>query len=199
LLIPPASVASLSSWIVAATAAFVSFAYLLTIVLDYPYAGEVSVDSSPYKQGVLAQFWGEDQNPRPLNSKVLGKLEPEDLLGKWNSDQAYGEMLFRRVGSEIRGTYRLENGTITGVLGEDGVFRGWWCDEPDRTPPDHAGDVEWRLLREAGSRTERLDGRWRYGDSEPFRGGWDLTRIEGRESQDLAMRFEDPAAFCPHP
>jgi hypothetical protein len=45
--------------LVAVAAAFVSFALLLTIVLDYPFAGEVSVSNYPYMQGALAQFWSD--------------------------------------------------------------------------------------------------------------------------------------------
>jgi hypothetical protein len=184
--------------IVAATAAFVSFAYLMTMILDYPYAGAVSVDSSPYKLGALAQFWGEDDKPRPLDSPDLGEIDEKTLIGKWNSQHAYGEMLFRRVGDEIRGAYRLESGTVTGELGDDGVFRGWWCQEPDRRPPDYAGEVEWRLL-EGADGPPRLDGRWRYGTEGDFRGGWDLTKIAGVEPADLRALVEDSSLFCPHP
>ena len=47
----PASVRKLGTRIaiVGAVSAFVSFAYLLTMVLDYPFAGDVLVDTSPYK------------------------------------------------------------------------------------------------------------------------------------------------------
>lgn len=34
-----------------------SFAVLLTILLDYPFAGQVSVSNVPFMQGALAQFW----------------------------------------------------------------------------------------------------------------------------------------------
>lgn len=197
----PASVRSLpiQLLIVAATAAFVSFAYLLTMVLDYPYAGDVAVDNTPYKSGVLAQFWGSDEPPRPLDSDAFGKLKLDDLVGNWNSDNAFGELLFRKEGDQIRAAFRLERGTVTGTVSEDGVFRGWWCDEPGRLPPDDAGQVEWRLLTEPGSSEEKLDGRWRYGDSEPFRGGWDLTKIGGLEPADLDAMFDDPSVFCSPP
>lgn len=184
--------------IVAATASFVSFAYLLTMVFDYPYAGDVSVDSQPYKLGILAQFWYEEASPRPLDSDALGTLEPSDLVGKWNSDQAFGAMLFEQVGDEIRGAYRLENGTVTGRV-EDGVFRGWWCQDPGRAPPDNAGEVEWRLLEDRSSSAPRLDGRWRNGTTGPVKGGWDLTKIGGIEPTDLREALNDPSRFCAHP
>jgi hypothetical protein len=201
LLAYPASVRNLRAHllIVAATAAFVSFAYLLTMVLDYPYAGQVSVDSSPYKLGALAQYWGEDDPPRPLDSPELGEIDEETLLGKWNSHHAYGEMLFRRVDGEIRGAYRLESGTVTGELGEDGVFRGWWCQDPDRKVPDNAGEVEWRLLDDPETPGIQLDGRWRYGSTGKLIGGWDLTKIGGVEPADLRALVEDDSRFCPHP
>jgi hypothetical protein len=43
--------------VVACVAAFSSFAYLLTILLDYPFAGDLGVSSHPYMVGVLAPFW----------------------------------------------------------------------------------------------------------------------------------------------
>lgn len=201
LLAYPASVRKLSTHllIVAATAAFVSFAYFMTMVLDYPYAGDVSVDSSPYKLGALAQFWGEDDKPRPLDSPELRPIDEETLIGKWNSQNAYGELLFRKVGDEVRGAYRLENGTVTGTLGNDGVFRGWWCQEPDRQVPDNAGEVEWRLLDDPDTEALRLDGRWRYGADGEMKGGWDLTRIGGVEPADLVALVQDSSRFCAHP
>lgn len=201
LLAYPASVRRLRTHllIVAATAAFVSFAYLMTMVLDYPFAGDVSVDSSPYKLGALAQYWGEDDEPRPLDSPELGRIDEHTLLGKWNSHHAYGEMLFRKVGGEIRGAYRLESGTVTGALGEDGVFRGWWCQEPDRRVPDNAGEVEWRLLDDPETPGIQLDGRWRYGQDGELKGGWDLTKIEGIEPSDLLALVENSSLFCAHP
>lgn len=197
----PASVRNLpiQLLIVAATAAFVSFAYLLTMVLDYPFAGEVSVDNTPYRMGVLAQFWGVEEEPRPLSQGAFEELTPEDMLGNWNSDNAFGELLFRRVGDQILGVYRLERGTVTGVIGPDGVYRGWWCQEPDRLPPDNAGEVEWRLLASPDAGEQTLDGRWRYGAEGSMKGGWDLTRIGGREPSDLTAMFDDQSLFCSPP
>ena len=43
--------------VVACTAAFISFAYLLTILLDFPFAGDIRVDNAPLKAGALASFW----------------------------------------------------------------------------------------------------------------------------------------------
>jgi hypothetical protein len=43
--------------LVASIAAFISFAYLLTIVLDFPFSGDISVGNEPFKDGVLATLW----------------------------------------------------------------------------------------------------------------------------------------------
>ena len=43
--------------VVACTAAFISFAYLLTILLDFPFAGDLAVANTAFKEGALASFW----------------------------------------------------------------------------------------------------------------------------------------------
>lgn len=43
--------------VVAGIAAFVTFVFVLTIVLDYPFSGQVTTSNLPYKDGALAQFW----------------------------------------------------------------------------------------------------------------------------------------------
>ncbi|MFG2872401.1 DUF4239 domain-containing protein [Streptomyces sp. NPDC048338] len=42
---------------VGAVAALIGFSLLLVVVLDRPFAGELSVSPAPYKEGALAQFW----------------------------------------------------------------------------------------------------------------------------------------------
>ncbi|MEU3772351.1 DUF4239 domain-containing protein [Streptomyces sp. NPDC032472] len=42
---------------VSAVAALIGFSLLLVMVLDRPFAGELSVSPSPYKEAALAQFW----------------------------------------------------------------------------------------------------------------------------------------------
>ncbi|MGH3821987.1 MAG: DUF4239 domain-containing protein, partial [Pseudonocardiaceae bacterium] len=198
----PASVRRLRTRmiIVGGAAAFVSFAYLLTIVLDYPYAGEISVDTAPYKTGALALYWIDETQPRPLDPGTFERLSAQDLIGVWNSDSSFGEAVFRQVGDEIRGTYRYDKGTVIGTLAPDGVFRGWWCEEGSRKPFKDAGEIEWRLLKIPQDGPIIIDGRWRYGATEPFRGGWDLTKLQGKtEPPDLAARFDDTSSFCRHP
>lgn len=199
LLAYPASVRSLGAQvlIVSAAAAFVSFAYLLTMVLSYPFAGQFSVDTSPFTQGVLAQFWASTGAPPPLEPGMTERLSPEDLVGVWNSDSSFGVITFRHEGDEIHAAYRY--GTVVGRISDDGVFRGWWCEGPTRLPPDDAGEVEWRLLKSPDEQMEVLDGRWRYGTEEPLRAGWNLSGIGGPEPVDLAAQFDDPSAFCRHP
>jgi hypothetical protein len=186
--------------IVGAVSAFVSFAYLLTMVLDYPFAGDVSVDTSPYKTGALSKFWVLDAPPRPLASEMFEKVAARDLVGVWASDNSFGEAVFREVNGEIRAAYRDNKGTVVGALSPDGVFRGWWCGEGSRTPPKDAGEIEWRLLKTPVGEGKKLDGRWRYGTEQPWRGGWDLTKLDVRsEPPDLAATFDDPSSFCRHP
>jgi hypothetical protein len=43
--------------VVACIAAFISFAYLLTVLLDFPFAGDLAVGNAPFKEGALAAFW----------------------------------------------------------------------------------------------------------------------------------------------
>jgi len=185
--------------IVGAITAFVSFAYLLTMTLDYPFAGEESVGTGPYKTGALAVIFGAESQPRPLEAETFERLTPKDLVGVWNSGSGFGTMVFREVGNEIIGAYRFDEGTIVGTISPDGILKAWWCEEVTRRPPRAAGDVEWRLLRtDNGQKT--LDGRYRRGSEEPFRGGWDLTKLEDTpEPPDLAARFATSAAFCRHP
>ncbi|MFD9127840.1 DUF4239 domain-containing protein [Kitasatospora sp. NPDC059571] len=42
---------------VSSVAALIGFSLLLVLVLDRPFAGELSVSPTPFKEGVLAQFW----------------------------------------------------------------------------------------------------------------------------------------------
>jgi hypothetical protein len=130
---------------------------------------------------------------------MIERLTPADLVGVWNSDSSFGVIVFREVDGEIRAAYRNNNGTVVGRIDEDGVFRGWWCQGPSRTPPGDAGEVGWRLLKAPDGQTDTLDGRWRYGAEEALRGGWDLSRIGGPEPADLAPQFGDPSTFCRHP
>jgi hypothetical protein len=189
--------------IIGGASAFVSFAYLLTMVMDRPFAGDYSVDTTPYKTDTLALYWVIDSArlpPRPLTPETFERVSVRDLVGVWNSDSAFGEAVFRKVGGEIHVTYRYDKGTVVGALSPDGVFRGWWCEEGSRKPLRDAGEIEWRLLKTPESGSTILDGRWRYGAEEPFRGGWDLTKLEGKiEPPDLAARFADSASFCRHP
>ncbi|MFD0372461.1 DUF4239 domain-containing protein [Streptomyces sp. NPDC059071] len=42
---------------VASVAALIGFSLLLVVVLDRPFAGELSVTPAPYKEGALARYW----------------------------------------------------------------------------------------------------------------------------------------------
>ncbi|WP_435971476.1 DUF4239 domain-containing protein [Streptomyces sp. Qhu_M48] len=44
---------------VASVAALIGFSLLLVLVLDRPFAGELSVSPAPYREGALARYWSE--------------------------------------------------------------------------------------------------------------------------------------------
>lgn len=43
--------------VVGAVAGFVAFVFALTILLDFPFVGEISVSNASYKEAALAQYW----------------------------------------------------------------------------------------------------------------------------------------------
>lgn len=175
-------------------AAFVAFAFLLTILLDYPFSGDLSVETEPYQSGPLALFW-QSEELRPLRPADVGRLSGSDLEGLFDTDQ-FGATVLRQVGDQIHGVARQSRTTITGTVRDDGVFRGWWCREPGRQEPD-AGQVEFRLVRTADGPV--IDGRWRSGSEGRFRSGWDLRRVMGAGiPHDLEEQFVS-APFCRDP
>jgi hypothetical protein len=181
--------------VMGAVAALFSFGFLLTMLLDYPFAGEVSVDNDLYKKGSLAVFW-YDEEPLSVSPEETEELSARRLAGVWRAE-AFGVTVFRQVGGEIHGVGRGGRNTVVGTISDDGVFRGWWCEEPTRKPPTEAGEVEWRLIRIADG--ELVAGRWRRGTDGPWRGGWDLRRVGGPEPVDLIPRFDNASEFCRHP
>ncbi|MEY2441817.1 MAG: hypothetical protein QOJ46_1243 [bacterium] len=183
--------------ITGAITAFICFAYMLTIVFDHPFSGALAIDNSSFKTGDLAIYWA-DAKPRKVAPDDLAKIKPRDLEGVWTSD-AFGPTVFRQVGGEIRGVLRLARGTVVARISRGGVLRGTWCESPTRRPPDDRGEVQWRMTRSGGSQT--LLGRWRYGATGAFRGGWDLKKVGGPELEppDFAGLFDDPWRFCRGP
>lgn len=177
-LLYPAGIASgtTRTLISGATAAVIAFAIVLTVVLNYPFSGALRTSTANYKVGALAQFW-IDPTLVPLKPNTFARLSSDDLVGEWQSDSFFSVIVFRRVGKRIHAAYRRDLGTISGSITADGRFRGVWCQEPRRRPPN-AGVVEFKLLK---SRTVDgrlfMRGRWRIGSNGRVRGGWDLTRI----------------------
>jgi ABC-type multidrug transport system fused ATPase/permease subunit len=181
-------------------AAFLSFAFALTVILDYPYSGALAVDNQIYQQGALGQFFVLNTPPAPLASLHTRKARPQDIVGEWSSALSKnGIIVFRNVDGEIHGVYRADNGSFVGKIDPDGVLRGWWCEEPSRQIPEDAGEVEWRLFETVPDQRTMLDGRWRYGNMERFRNGWSLDRVQASEPSDLGARFSDLSASCRHP
>lgn len=172
-------------------AAIVTSAYLLTLVLNYPFAGQVSVSSDPLKRDRLATFWDRELAYREAEGDQPVALEPHHLRGIWNSS-AFGTLVLRcynrgdgpvageriaprecRNGDDWYGAYRYREGAVTGRLHRDGVFRGWWREKPTRLPNNkashadnkrtvlNAGAFAWRGVRRSGKTL--IVGCWIYG------------------------------------
>jgi hypothetical protein len=137
-------------------AAIVTSAYLLTLVLNYPFAGDISVSPAPLKQDRLAEFWDNELRYRPAAGDRAVALKPTDLRGVWNSN-AFGTLVMRcyrrghrpdasqrrapttcRPGDDWYGVYRHNDGTVTGRM-SGGVFHGIWSEQPPRIDDDKSG------------------------------------------------------------
>lgn len=187
----------------------VTSAFLLTVVLNYPFAGQVSVSNAPLKEDNLARFWSGELAYRPQAGDQDRPLTAERLEGVYNSD-AYGTLVLRchdegpryeirgcePGDSRMRGVYRYHDGTVAGEV-VDGVFRGWWTEGPDRNrSTDDSGRVELRLVETSDG--PLIAGDWSYGYG-PFEPGWDLEEIGGDTPPDLARRLDDPESFVDAP
>ncbi|MEA2266864.1 MAG: hypothetical protein QOE27_2447 [Solirubrobacteraceae bacterium] len=181
--------------ITGAITAFVSFAYLLTIVFDYPFAGPLAVSNSSFMAGDLA-IYGASPTARVVPPADLATISPADVVGVWTS-AAFGPTVFRDVHGEVLGALRLARGTVVAHISRN-VLRGTWCEDPTRKLPNKIGQVQWRMTKSGGR--DHLVGAWRYGTTGPMRGGWDLTRIGGSdfEPPDVTPLFNQPSAFCRH-
>jgi hypothetical protein len=179
----------------------VSSTYLLTILLDYPFSGDVSVSSAPLRSGTLAYL--ADNPPRtPQDGDRPLKLTPQDLTGIFSSD-AYGTVVLQADGDKIHGAYRTANGLIRGFVASDGVFRGAWCEGSQRPSRMDGGILEWRLIQtKSGERI--IDGKWRFGyeyqpdGSFPTFAGWDMHRLHSDLAKDLVDRLDQTpeSRFC---
>jgi len=107
--------------ITGAITAFICFAYLLTVVLDHPFSGQIAVDNSSFKEGDLAMYWASAE-PRAVRPGDVVALRARDVVGVWTSD-AFGPTVFRAVDGEIRGVLRMARGTVVARI-VDGVLRG---------------------------------------------------------------------------
>jgi hypothetical protein len=186
----------------------VTSAFLLTVILNYPFAGQVSVSNEPLKQDNLARFWSRELAYRPQPADRQTPLTTQRLEGVWNSD-AYGTLVLQcqdpaatdqvrrcRPGdTRMRGVYRYHDGTVTGEV-EDGVFRGWWTESPTRRRRVDAGRMEWRQLETSDGPV--ISGKWAY-LREPLQPGWDLEEIGGAHPPDLSKRFAQLSTFLEDP
>jgi len=186
----------------------VTTSYLLTVVLDYPFSGDVSVSPEPLTAGTLAIFGANPPRPKQPDDRPL-PLTAARMSGVWRSE-AFGTIVLKPRGDEVRGVYRLADGSIRGKIDPDGVFRGTWCEGPTRRPgatdkSSDAGLVEWRLVR-TKDEGNVLVGSWRYGyerkgSSFVPDGAWDLRRLTADSAADLRRRLltDPPALTCPEP
>jgi hypothetical protein len=179
--------------ITGAITAFICFAYMLTIVFDHPFSGALAIDNSSFQEGDLAIYWATS-TPTHVSRDDVAPISPRDLEGLWTS-AAFGPTVFRQVDGEILGALRLARGTIVARV-SNGILRGTWCEAPTRRRPYDLGEVQWRMTRSGDG--DKLVGRWRFGTTGAFRGGWDLSKIGGPELEppDVTPLFGEPSLFC---
>ena len=72
----------------------VTSAFLLTVVLDYPFAGQVSVSNAAFKADNLARFWSTELAYRPKPGDEVKPPTAQRLEAVYNSD-AYGTIVLR--------------------------------------------------------------------------------------------------------
>jgi hypothetical protein len=182
----------------------VTSAFLLTVVLNYPFAGQVSVSNQPLKQDNLARFWSAELAYQRQPGDRQRALTPQQLEGVWNSD-AYGTLVLRchdpsahnqvrdcRPGdTRMRGVYRYSDGTLTGTFAR-GVFHGWWTESPTRRRRIDSGRFEWRLLETSDGPV--VAGSWGHA-YEKLEPGWDIEKIGGAQPTDLRKRFAHLSTF----
>jgi len=191
-------------------AAVVTSAFLLTVLLDYPFAGQVSVSNAAFKQDNLARFWSTELGYRPKPGDGRQALTAQELERVYNST-AYGTLVLRcydadpphavrkcRPGdTRMRGVYRYYEGTVTGEVVR-GAFHGWWTQAPGHRG-ENAGRVVLRLVKTADG--PLIAGSYSTGLAPARTPGWDLQEI-GRVPDtppDLAQRLDDPRTFIEIP
>ena len=193
----------------ATLATVVTSAVLLTVVLNYPFSGQVSVSNAPLKQDNLAAFWGDELAYRPKPGDHQEPLTAQSLQGVYNSS-SFGTFVLscyddapphdvrpcRPGDRRLRGVYRYYDGTVTGEL-VDGVYRGWWTQDPSRSHLYDAGRLELRLM--STSHGPLVAGNWSdlYRD---WQRGWDLQKIGGAPPPDLNRHLNHLRDFreAPH-
>ncbi|MGH2839264.1 MAG: hypothetical protein ACRDKY_00385 [Solirubrobacteraceae bacterium] len=164
----------------------------------------------------LASSWDKELAFESAAGDQPVALQPRDLRGTWNSS-AFGTLVMRcytrgdgpRAGERVAprerrksddwyGAYRYHDGVVTGRLAADGVFRGWWLEQPRKVANRKAatgaraeqhrtvvngGAFAWRGVRRAGEKL--IVGCWIYGRSgraDPDKAydvhpGWDLVPL----------------------
>ena len=187
----------------------VTSAFLLTVILNYPFAGDVSVSNDPLKQHNLMRFWSEDLAYEPEPGDEQQPLTAQRLEGVYDST-AYGTLVLqchhdgpnhkvkKKCGPRdrrMRGVYRYYDGTVTGEVVDD-VFHGWWTQDPTHHKKAEAGCVRLRLFNTSDG--PPIVGKWSYLHGK-FEDGWDLEELGGARPPDLVGRLKDPKTFIEDP
>jgi len=92
--------------------------------------------------------------------------------GTW--DTTWGEMVLRQNGSEVSGTYKLNQGRLNGTV-TGSTLKGWWGENANENayePPDNAGPVAFNLTEDC----DAISGAWGDGSDGEWSGSWSGTR-----------------------
>jgi hypothetical protein len=92
--------------------------------------------------------------------------------GVWGTD--WGDMTLSQSANVVTGTYTHDSGKITGTV-SGSVLKGKWSESPSYAEPGDAGDIEFTISDDCNSFT----GKWRYGSTGDWSGGWSGTRKSG--------------------
>jgi hypothetical protein len=112
-------------------------------------------------------LFNQTQVASPANDS--GKASNKIWNGDWQTK--WGKMVIVQTGNEVTGTYEHDNGKIKGVIVGDKII-GTWSEAPTYLPPNDAGEFEMILSSDGQSFT----GRWRYGTTGRWEGGWNGNR-----------------------
>lgn len=85
--------------------------------------------------------------------------------GTWTSN--LGDVVLRREGDKLTGTYPHDQGRIEGVVVSN-TLTGMWAEAPSYESPNDSGDLEITLSADCQS----FSAKWRYGSSGEWKADW---------------------------